>query len=648
MSIRSLFAAALVATALVAPAFSEPAWAEPGLPTPVETATLANTHPDGLPPIEERLPQPPLVVDVEAEGRRLGKHGGDLVTLIGKPKDARLINVWGYARLVGYDVDLKLRPDILESIDNDGDRVFTLHLRKGHKWSDGAPFTAEDFRYWWEDIVQNRELSPGGPEPFLLVDGEPPVFEVIDETTVRFSWKGPNPQFLPTLAAARDPFIYRPAHYLRQFHERYGDKEKIAAMVAAKKMRNWAQLHNKMDDMYGGLNPDIPSLQPWVPTVADGDRRFPMVRNPYFHRIDTAGRQLPYLDRIVMETADTRLVPTKAQAGETDLQARGLSFSDITVLKRGERNGRYRTLLWPVAKANQVALYPNLTVKDPVWRALLRDVRFRRALSLGIDRDMINRVLYFGLAEPSNNSVLSQSALFTQEYRTRWAQYDPALANALLDQIGLTKRRGDGIRLMPDGRPLEIIVETAGESMEEMDTLALVAETWREIGVGLYPKASDREVLQNRALAGSLVMSASSGFDNGIPTSEMSPAERVPADSSFPLGMAWGAYMDSHGTNGEPIDYSPVAGLMNAYKLWLHAGTAAERAAAWRDILAIHVDQVLSIGLVAEVRQPIVVKDRLVNVPERGMWGWDPGANFGIYGMDTFFFDNTVTAERGS
>ena len=639
MSNRLLAAALAAFVALAGPA---------GALTPVETPNLDKIFPDGLPPVVDRLPADPLVVDLEAQGRRLGRHGGEIVTLIGKPKDVRLINVWGYARLVGYDEQLKLKPDILESIDNEGDRVFTLHLRQGHKWSDGEPFTSDDFRYWWEDIVENPELSPGGPEPFLLVDDVPPKFEVLDETTVRFSWPGPNPQFLPMLAAARDPFIYRPAHYLRKFHQKYGNAEKIAEKVAKKKMRNWAQLHNKMDDMYGALNPDMPSLQPWIPTANDDDRRFVMVRNPYFHRVDTAGRQLPYVDQIVMEVADGRLVPTKAQAGETDLQARGLSFSDITVLKRGERQSGYRTLLWPIAKANQVALYPNLTVTDPVWRALLRDVRFRRALSLGVDRDMINRVLYFGLAEPSNNSVLSQSALYTQEYRTRWAQYDPAQANALLDAVGLTKRRGDGIRLMPDGRPLEIIIETAGESMEEMDALALVAETWREIGVGLYPKASDREVLQNRALAGSLVMSASSGYDNGVPTSEMSPAERVPSDSAFLLGMAWGAYVDSHGKNGEPIDYDPVASLMNAYKLWLHAASPGERSAAWRDILSIHVDEVLSIGLVAEVRQPIVVEDHLANVPDRGLWGWDPGANFGIYGMDTFFFDNIVTAERGS
>lgn len=612
---------------------------------PIETSTLSNTH-QGLPPVAERLPLHPLVVDLEAEGRRLGRHGGDIHTFITRAKDVRLINVWGYARLAGYDEQYRVVPDILESIDDEGGMVFTFHLRPGHKWSDGQPFTSEDFRYFWEDIANNHDLSPGGPDPFMLVDGQPPVFTVIDETTVRYAWTKPNPQFLPTLAAARDYFIYRPAHYLRQFHEKYGDAAQIDALVKAHKLRNWASLHNQMDSMYDASNPDLPSLQPWVPTAASGKKRFTMIRNPYFHRVDTAGRQLPYADKVIMDVADTRLIPAKTNAGEADLQARGLNFSDITVLKRGERDSGYRTLLWPISKANQIALYPNLTVHDPIWRSLMRDVRFRRALSLGIDREMLNRVLFFGLAEPSNNTVLKQSSLFVPEYQTRWASYDPEKANALLDEIGLTTRRGDGVRLLPDGRPLEIIIETAGESMEEMDALQLISETWREIGVAMFAKASDRDVIRDRALAGSLLMTVASGFDNGIPNADMSPAERVPLDSAYLPGMAWGAFMDSHGQSGEKIDFEPAQNLIAAYQLWMNALDSTGRAGAWRDILSIYSDEVLSIGTLAEVNQPIAVKNKLTNVPAEGLWGWDPGANFGIYGMDTFWFDETVTADR--
>ena len=128
------------------------------------------------------------------------------------------------------------------------------------------------------------------------------------------------------------------------------------------------------------------------------------MRNPYFHRVDQGGQQLPYIDRFVMQVIDPKLIPIKTGAGETDLQARGLDFKDYTFLKQSEARSGLRTLLWPEGRAAHLALYPNLNASDPVWRGLFRDLRFRQALSLGLDRDAINQFLYFGLAEPANNT----------------------------------------------------------------------------------------------------------------------------------------------------------------------------------------------------------------------------------------------------
>ena len=606
----------------------------------IETPTLDTTHPGvDLPPVADRLPQVPLIRDPASTGGTLGRHGGTLRTLIARSKDIRLINVWGYARLVGYDRDLRLKPDILASLDVEQGRIFTLRLRPGHKWSDGHPFTAEDFRYYWEDIANNAELSPGGVPAFFLVDGRKPRFSVIDPHTVRFEWDKPNPSFLPNLAKARPVFIYRPAHYLRQFHIAYGDADRIARLMRKKKLRSWAAVHNKMDDMYKARNPDMPTLQPWVVRASDNDRRKVAVRNPYFHRIDTAGRQLPYIDRIVFSVTDGRLVATKTQAGESDLQARGLNFSDITVLKRGERAKGYRTLLWPNAKAAEIALYPDLTITDPVWRKLLNDRRFRHALSLAIDRKQINRVLFYGYAVESNNTVLPASPLYDPAYRTRWAEYDPERAAALLDEIGLTARRHDGIRLLPDGRPLEIIVETAGESTQQADALELVGETWREIGVGLFIKPTQRDVLRNRALSGQLIMSVWSGFDNGVPTADMPPEEYTPISSEILSWPAWGQYFETGGKKGEPPDDPAAQRLVALYRQWISSADTAERERIWREILQIHAEETFTIGLVSQAKQPVVVSNRLKNVPEKGIYGWDPGAQFGIHGMDLFWLD---------
>lgn len=592
-----------------------------------------------LPPVAERVPTEPLIVDLAATGRSVGTHGGTLDTLIGRSKDVRLINVWGYARLVGYNEALELLPDLLESVEVEDGRIFTLNTREGHKWSDGAPFGAEDIRYYFEDVALNESLNPSGLPPFLTVNGKGPKFEVLDETTVRFSWDNPNPLFLPELAKARPPFIYRPAHYLKQFHEKYGDPAFIEKAAAEVKARSWAPLHNKKDDMYNARNPEIPTLQPWKRRDGESDRRFVLERNPFYHRVDSSGQQLPYIDNVIMTVADKKLIAAKTQAGESDLQARNLSFSDITVLKQGEANQGYTTALWANAKGSEISILPNLTVKDPVWRELLRDTRFRHALSLGIDRDMINRTLFFGLGKSGNDTVLSASPLYQSEYLTKWASYDAEKANALLDEIGLTERNGEGTRLMPGGRPLEIIVETSGEAQVQDDALELVAETWKEIGVKLFVKPSQRDILRERAITGDLVMSVWWGVENGIPTSEMPPSDFVPVHGDVLAWHAWGDYHETAGEGGEKPDWAPAERLMTLYDEWLVSTSKEEREKIWTEILDIHAEETIRIGLVSEVPQPVVING-VENVPLTAIYGWDPGAHFGLHRMDEFYLSD--------
>ena len=464
----------------------------------VETPIFAERVAAGeLPPVNERVPGQPSVVILVGE-RQAGRHGGDLRMLIGRPRDVRLLVVYGYARLVGYNERFEIVPDILQSIDVENGRVFTLHLREGHKWSDGAPFTSEDFRYWWDNVANNPKLSPSGPSVNMLVDGEPPVFEVIDELTVRYTWSAKNPFFLPRLAGASPLFIYRPAHYLRQFHADFADPAELEARVG--NARSWASQHNRRDNMYRFDNPELPTLQPWMNTTKPPANRFVATRNPYFHRIDENGLQLPYIDSVIMNQSAAALIPAKAGAGEVDLQARGIFFNNYTFLREGEARSDYQTYLWREAKGSHFAIFPNLNVNDPVWRAVIRDVRFRRALSLAIDRDLINEALYFGLALAGNNTVLPESPLFKDDLLTKWAEFDIDAANRLLDEMGLTERNGI-VRVLPDGRDMNIIVETAGEDAEQIDVLELIKDNWAEIGIKMFIRPSQRTVLRNRVFA---------------------------------------------------------------------------------------------------------------------------------------------------
>ncbi|MEE8444996.1 MAG: ABC transporter substrate-binding protein, partial [Alphaproteobacteria bacterium] len=298
-----------------------------------------------LPPVADRLPSAPLVVVLNGD-RAPGRHGGDLNMLMARSKDVRMMVVYGYARLVKYRRDLSLEADLLERIEVEGGRIFTLYLRPGHRWSDGAPFTAGDFRYYWRDVANNRELSPAGPPVALRAGGELPIFEVLDQTTVRYSWAAPNPGFLAALAAARPLFLYRPAHYLKQFHAAYGDRAALDARAREVGQRNWASQHNRLDNMYKNNNVDLPTLQPWVNTTSGPAERFVFERNAYYHKVDSAGLQLPYIDRVIMQIASAKIIPAKTGTGESDLQARYLRFDNFSFLKKNEERNGFRTFLW--------------------------------------------------------------------------------------------------------------------------------------------------------------------------------------------------------------------------------------------------------------------------------------------------------------
>jgi peptide/nickel transport system substrate-binding protein len=585
-------------------------------------------------PIEQRLPESPMVLDPAQPGQ----YGGELRVLMGSAKDTRLMVVYGYARLMRWTPELELVPDILERVENEGDRVFTLHLRQGHKWSDGHPFTAEDFRYWYEDIRLNDKLSPGGmPQP-LVVDGERPKFEVLSETAIRYSWSKPNRLFLQATAGPSPLYLYAPAHYLKRYHARYAEPAALEAMVKEGGLRNWAALHNKKDNQYRNDNPDLPTLEPWMLMTRPPSERFIFDRNPYFHRVDAAGRQLPYIDRVAMAIADNKIIPLKTGSGESDLQARYLRFDNYTFLKEAEARNDYTVRLWRQATGAHLALFPNLNVADPVWRALLRDVRFRRALSLAINRYEINQAIYYGLAIPGQDTVLPASPLYRPEYRSAWAKFDLAAANRLLDELGLVKRTHEGVRLLPDGRPMQIIVENAGESTEQTDVLELVRDSWRAAGIKLYAKPSQREVFRNRVFAGETLMSIDKGIENGLATPDMPPLEFAPTTQQQLMWPKWGQYLETRGKAGEPIALDSARELRRLLGDWFDADTTPERAAVWHEMLRIWADEVFSIGLVAGVLQPVVVSNRLRNVPAEGIYNWDPGAHFGMYSPDTFWF----------
>ncbi len=589
-----------------------------------------------LPPVAERLPKNPAV----AKMAEVGRQGGELRMLMASAKDTRILVAYSYARLVCYDTEYKLAPDLCESFTVEEGRIFTFKLRDGHKWSDGEPFTSEAFRYFWEDVANSDELMPTGVPKLLTVDGQPAKVEYPDPLTIRYSWDKPNAEFLPQLAAPSPLYIYRPGHYLKKYHKKYQDADKLMAAVEEAEQPSWAALHNRKDNQYKNDNPKLPTLDPWVLQNKPPAERFIFTRNPYYYRVDEKGQQLPYADQVVFDIADSKLIPAKTGAGDSDLQARNIRFDNYTFLKEAEeKQQKFWVRLWDDGRGSNFALYPNLNTNDVVWRGVFRDVRCRRALSLALDRNEINQAIYYGLGVPGANTVLAQSPLYKPEYTVAWSEQDIDQANALLNEMGLTKRSNDGFRLLPDGRPMVIIIDTAGESTEESDILQLVRDAWRKVGVDLFTKPSEREVFRNRIFAGDSLMSVWFGVDNGFPNADMSPWEFCPSTQQQLQWAKWGQFIETSGEAGEKIDMPEAQRLFGLLESWRAANDTVTRTGVWNEVLKIWSDQVYSIGTVANVPQPVVVNRHLHNVPEKAVWAWEPGAQFGVHKPDTFWLD---------
>jgi peptide/nickel transport system substrate-binding protein len=592
-----------------------------------------------LPPVEERLPKTPRVLNLAERGLKPGRYGGSMRMLIGGQRDIRFMPINCYARLVGYNADLKLEADLLEAYEVENERIFTFHLREGHKWSDGSPFTADDFRYVWDDVFHEKKLAKGGPPAGLMINGKPPRFEVIDARTVRYSWDDPNPDFLADQASPSPIRLMFPAAYMKQFHTRYQTKELLAQHIARERVDDWGALHQKMSRVVRPENPNLPTLDAWRNRTAPPAERFVFERNPYYHRVDENGLQLPYIDKVMLDVSSSDLIAAKTGTGESDLQVTNLDFADYTFLKSAEQRYPLKVDLWKRTQGSRMALFPNLNCKDDVWRNLFRDVRFRRAMSLAINRGEINKAVFYGLATESANSILPDSPLFKPEYQKAWAAFDPDQANRLLDEIGLVLDEDEGMRRLPDGRLAKIIIEITGESTFETDALELIGDQLLQVGIKIYPHVAQRELLRRRVKGGDAIMSVGGGLDNGVPTADMAPKELAPTSDDQLQWSIWGLHALSGGSDGKAPDLAEAKALLDLYGEWRKAEGFDHRTDVWHKMLALFTDQVFTIGIVNATLQPVVQSSKMQNVPSKALYGFDPTSYLGVYLPDTFWYD---------
>lgn len=584
-----------------------------------------------LPAVAERIGKDPLVLKPLHE---VGKYGGTWRRGFTGPFDR--FNGWrvasGTDALLYFDYTAtKIVPNMAKAWEMSGDgRQITLHLRNGMRWSDGQPFTADDIMFWYQDVYGNAELTPT-KTPLMSINGKEGTIAKVDQYTVVM--KFPDPYYLlPELLAGHTDLggdasqglygngLFAPAHYLKQFHPKYIDKATLDKKVAASGLENWTLLFKRQNDWT--INPDLPTVSPWKTRTPINTPTWTLERNPYSIWVDTAGNQLPYIDEIVMTLAENiELINLRATAGEYDFQARSISLPSLPVLLQNQQQRNYKVYLDPGDYGCDCTLCFNLSYqKDPEIAKWISTTDFRRALSLGVDRDQLNETYWLGIGTPGSIAPRESNRYSPgPAYRTMWATYDPDKANKMLDELGLTKKGGDGYRIRLDGKGplmLEILASTTA-LMPNVQIAEMVSQQWQKIGVKLFVQGVEGTLADQRYRANEHQMTT--WLPDGNENLWIYPGMTFPywlaQSATGPLYAMW---YQSDGKEGA----DPPEWLKQVYDLFRKGYGVPDEARIdiGKNIWKILVDQCSQIGTVGLSPASMgvrVVKTNMGNIPSR-------------------------------
>ncbi len=568
-----------------------------------------------LPPVDERLPENPTVVNAV----EVGQYGGVWHRAFKGPGDR-----WGPTKLMeerplkfaaDADGNVQLVPSYIESYSvNDDFTEFTFTLLDGLKWSDGHPVTTEDVKFWYNDIFLNSALTPSF-ETTLAPGGKPLTVDIKDERTFAVKFEQPYVYFLNILAqdstvgpSLDRPSFIQPAHYLKKFNDHYASEEELAKLTEEYQVEKWTDLWGSKGPVTAWwFNEDLPVITAWKVKGGVTGNTVTMVRNPYYFAVDQEGNQLPYIDTIehrLFEAQDA--FNLMIVQGQIDMQMRYVTSNDFTFYMENTDQSGYHVDSWK--SANVWSLVPNMNVTDDVLRALFENSGFRKALSIAIDRETINELAYSGLGEPRSASPVSGSPYFSEELETHWTEFSPEAANALLDEVGLTERDGDGYRLRSDGKRLQLVVETDQDAYANV--LELLADNYRDVGIELLPRVIDRTQWDDNR-------------ENNNFQAQLIPFDRltiVPADPRRMLGennfaAQYYIWYETNGKSGmEPPADHPIRKVWAAWDKASTANTLEEADAATNEMISEFVNNGWVIGIVGEVATPVIVKDNFHNL----------------------------------
>lgn len=594
---------------------------------PIEPPLLAPKVAAGeLPPLSERLPSKPLVVE-PIEGP--GQYGGSL-RLHDRERRAWSTNMLRLSGLFRFDqTGTEVIPDIAEGYEFSDDlKTLTLRLRPGHRWSDGEPFGADDIMFWWEAYASNPAFER---DPFWTFEEGEMAVEKVDESTLRFVFPKPYPividrwgrAFLSS-AGPNGPML--PKHYMQQFHPDYNPEAETKAK--AEGFETWQERFEDRMDPNSATDAERPSLSMWIPESLGVDA-LTLVRNPYFHQVDPQGRQLPYIDRVSV-TIQLEAEPFMAsiEAGEADFEAYFIDTQDFGRLSVGAGAGRYQVLTATNLHSSMFTLNFNRTPPEPGLQDLYAERDFRLALSVAIDREAMATAVMGGRAKPFPALPLPANSFFDPAWSTLNIQHDPDLANTLLDGLGLDKRDEEDYRLKSDGEKLQLRIEMLANE-EVLEPLCNVVKAdWQAVGVFAWCGAtSSASRFSDGHMANQLAMPVwSTGRTTRILRTDprwfgfTDPQQQLWARS-------WTEWFTTDGAIGEepPQEIKDLAAL---YERWVavEAGTP-EYDELGREYFRYFAEEIPMIGTIGLAEHPIVVGPRLHGVPTEGLY-WGSDTNF--------------------
>ena len=585
------------------------------------TGIPAFSQSDDLPPQEQRLPENPLII---VPTDRPGKQGGTWNhALVGGGSLSMIVRYQAYEPLLRFNPEWTgLEPNVAESYEvNEDSTVYTFTLRKGHKWSDGQPYTTEDIRFWYDDIFHDEEAGTTKDQSYWQdANGEIAKLEIVDEQVFRVVFASPNGFFAQGVAwANQDQMTKAPAHYLKQFHIKYNENANELAKESG--FDSWVALfsreHGLGDDNVHYQNSTRPTLNAWKFTSAPGEdtERAIAVRNPYYHKVDTEGTQLPYFDQVVYQmVADPEVLLLKTLQGEIDMMDQYIATpTNKPVLFDGQEDGDYHFYTLKESAANVMVFQLNLNHTDPVKNELFNTLEFRQAMSMAVNRQDLLDAVFVSQGSPAQPSIVEGDPLYNERLAKQYTEYDPERANELLDAI-VPEKDADGYRLFSNGERLSILFEIDQVRSTFIDMFELAVPMFQAVGLDVQIRTMDRSLWETRVRNGREFDASAHQFGaNGGIAAMLDPRYFVPYSTNSIYAPGWSLFYSAPDNPDAIEPPEDIKVQQQRYRDLLATGDPEEQQAKMAEILEAAADQFLVFGVALPPDGYGVVKNDMVN-----------------------------------